>query len=1074
MPTNKKSTINIDLILSNYQAFRKELVESINNAGRLKKEFKDVSLGDDSLKKQLDHIDKVISILTTKVSKDGKLSLSTVKELQNELSKIGKLARGLEESEGKRLSSVKFREKYNQLNGENSLLQKQLKIYNDLNTKLQEQQAILEKNSNLRSYLSNKQTTKGIDSILNAGLSDDQIKNIIIPASKTGAFTKAQKERQEEYGLDEADIKILANAFSELSKKTEQARKNIENLNKELGETKTKVDAETVKLQELLQQGITTSYNATDMVNATTTTSGYLNQLTEEAKKTNQGMIDLSGSTEKTTSTFQEATKAIISSRVVMRTLRSIMNEAIRTVREMDKALTGMTAVTGKSREEVLSYIPVLKKLAQETSSTMTDVANLTTEYLRQGRGMEDALELAKQTAKAAQIAEISTAESLTYMTSAINGFNLAASDAAHVSDVFANVAAKTATDYEQLAVALSKVSAQANLAGMSLEFTTGLLAKGIETTQEAPESIGTALKTIVARMRELTDYNKVLEDGTSINKVEKALAAAGIQLRDSTGGFRDLEAVFNDLGPKWDNLNTMQQQAIAQSIAGTRQQSRFVAIMQDWDRTLEAVDMAQDSAGASAYQYSKMAEGLNATITNLTTSWQGFTTSLVDTEFIIGLLKLATNFLNTLTEAAPLFKTIGIATLAIVGYTKANNLLLDYKWKKHLEILALEKQAGIEGIKNGKELQTAIILKQTELDLEREKLEESEEITKEKLKQLQIEKEQAMLMVAQNSTLTEKQKIVTKQEISARYDKIENDIRSQTLSRDRMNNLNSELSQLQAVNKNILATKLKNLKTDIKILFTNTANLSETQKQHMVKNKSLLTDLKILFTSKKKAQAEGGVLKTMKEAQATQLASLGTTLAIVAAIAAVAALIYAIVQDFNSIENAQKKILENNNKIYEANQSKNSLQDLIDQYDELDRKVNKTKEDIEKMNELEASMKEVEGVTNIESARSKIRELDSEVYEAQFDNLKQTLKAYAKEGEKILDFSEFTSTLSDLTNELITSRLEYLAAYKGLTEDEILIAKEVSGKTAQGIDYNKVMKEAQQYAFDTTSTGEG
>lgn len=217
----------------------------------------------------------------------------------------------------------------------------------------------------------------------------------------------------------------------------------------------------------------------------------------------------------------------------------------------MDESITGMMVVTGKTREEVESYIVAIKNVSAATSTAMTDVANLVTEYVRQGRTMKDALLLAEETAKAAKIAGISTRDSIIYMTSAINGFNLAVKDATRVSDIFANLAAVSATNYEQLAVALSKVSAQANMAGMSIEYTTALLAKGIETTQEAPESIGTALKTILARMRELTDYGKTLEEGTSVNRVESALRAAGIELRTVNGEFRDLEDVFNELGPK-------------------------------------------------------------------------------------------------------------------------------------------------------------------------------------------------------------------------------------------------------------------------------------------------------------------------------------------------------------------------------------------------------------------------------------------------------------------------------------------------------------------------------------------
>ena len=67
----------------------------------------------------------------------------------------------------------------------------------------------------------------------------------------------------------------------------------------------------------------------------------------------------------------------------------------------------------------------------------------------------------------------------------------------------------------------------------------------------EAPETIGTALKTVLSRMRELTDYGKTLEDGLDVNRVEKALTNVGIALRDSNGQFRDMESVLTEVGMK-------------------------------------------------------------------------------------------------------------------------------------------------------------------------------------------------------------------------------------------------------------------------------------------------------------------------------------------------------------------------------------------------------------------------------------------------------------------------------------------------------------------------------------------
>lgn len=296
-----------------------------------------------------------------------------------------------------------------------------------------------------------------------------------------------------------------------------------------------------------------------------------LEKVAEAAKTTGNAEVELTQTTNKTNQSFQGLGKTLAKTHIGYQLLKRVFRESLKTVQDMDRALTDMTVVTGMSREEARSYVSTMQDIASATSTAMTEVANLTTEYLRQGRTMKDALELARETAKAAKISGLSTSDTVQYITAAINGFNLAATQASHVSDVFSKLAALSATSYENLAIALSKVSAQANLAGVSLEYTSALLAKGMETTQEAPESIGTALKTVIARMRELKDYGSTLEDGANVNKVEAALKAAGIQLRDVNGEFRNLEDVFNELGPQWDTLNKMQQQAIAQAVAGTR-----------------------------------------------------------------------------------------------------------------------------------------------------------------------------------------------------------------------------------------------------------------------------------------------------------------------------------------------------------------------------------------------------------------------------------------------------------------------------------------------------------------------
>ena len=236
---------------------------------------------------------------------------------------------------------------------------------------------------------------------------------------------------------------------------------------------------------------------------------------------------------------------------VALRAIKKAVREAVKTVKELDRALTEQAMVTGLTRKQTYELLGTYQNMAARLGATTKEVSSTMTQFLRQGRSINESLKLTEAAVSAAKVAGISAADSINYLTTAINGFRLSADDAMKVSDKFAAVAASAATSYEEIAIALSKVAAQANLAGMSIDYTTALLTKGIETTREAPETIGTALKTVIARMRELGDYGETLGGDTDINNVESQLAYIGIALRDNNGELRSTEDVLNELGGK-------------------------------------------------------------------------------------------------------------------------------------------------------------------------------------------------------------------------------------------------------------------------------------------------------------------------------------------------------------------------------------------------------------------------------------------------------------------------------------------------------------------------------------------
>lgn len=332
---------------------------------------------------------------------------------------------------------------------------------------------------------------------------------------------------------------------------------------------------------------------------------------------------------------------------MVLRQLRRLWREAITTITELDKQLTTQAMVTGMTREETWNLVSTYQELADATGLAQTTIAGVTTEYLRQGESLENALTLTKAAAASATVAGISASDSVKYLTTAIHGFKLEAGEALEVSDKFAALAASAATNYEDLAIALSKVASQAALAGMSMDYTLALLTTGLDVTQEAPESIGTALKTVIARMREISDYGKTLEDDTDINQVESGLEAVGIKLRDNVGELRSTEDVLKELGGKWQDLSANQQAAVAKALAGTRQQSRLVAIMENYQKVQEYEQTAMTSIGATTAQQVTYLQGMEAATNKLQNTYQSLIKSIISSDEAIGLVNMLQGMLK-------------------------------------------------------------------------------------------------------------------------------------------------------------------------------------------------------------------------------------------------------------------------------------------------------------------------------------------------------------------------------------------------------------------------------------------
>ena len=360
----------------------------------------------------------------------------------------------------------------------------------------------------------------------------------------------------------------------------------------------------------------------------------------------------------------------------IVRTFSKVVRSAFQSVKELDEAMNNIAVVTDYTTTDLWNQIDAYTAMAQATGSTIKGSYEVAQLYYQQGLTDAEVMAAANETLKMARISNIDYAAATDYATAAVKGFGLAYQDLAHINDVYSNLAAKTAADTEEISIAMSKVASIAHSTGMELETTAAFLTQIIATTREAPETAGTALKTVIARFAEVKKLVSQGEDtgtdeeGTevSVNKIEEALKTAGVALRDTTGQMRNLDDVFIELASRWDSLDTMQQRYIATQAAGSRQQSRFLAMMNDYEGLQETLGYAMDSAGASQEQFNKTLDSLQSKLNNLSNAWTEFSTGIMNSDFIKGGVDVLTKILDMINDIT--------GTLGSSGSTISKTLL--------------------------------------------------------------------------------------------------------------------------------------------------------------------------------------------------------------------------------------------------------------------------------------------------------------------------------------------------------------------------------------------------------------
>lgn len=320
-------------------------------------------------------------------------------------------------------------------------------------------------------------------------------------------------------------------------------------------------------------------------------------------------------------------------------------------VYEFDEAITNLTMATGANKEEIKLLTKEYSKLGDELSSTVTDITISATEWLKQGKTIEETNTLIRDAMVLSKIGNLSSADSTKYLTSAMKGYKVSVEDTLSVVDKLSAVDMESATDVGGLAAGMSEVAASANLAGVSMDKLLGYLASIGEVTQSGMSETGTTLNAIFSRMgniklARLKDYQNSGED---LSNVETVLRGLTISLRDSSDSFREYDDVLDETAGRWSSFSEVQQRAIASAFAGTHHLNEFIILMENYDNALKYTETSMRSSGEATQKFEAYQESLAGHTERFKNSFIGLSDTIVDSEFLKTAIDGGTSFVSVL-----------------------------------------------------------------------------------------------------------------------------------------------------------------------------------------------------------------------------------------------------------------------------------------------------------------------------------------------------------------------------------------------------------------------------------------
>lgn len=360
------------------------------------------------------------------------------------------------------------------------------------------------------------------------------------------------------------------------------------------------------------------------------------NSLAKSISLSDASMLKVNDKLKEMIKTLGNTMRWEISSKV-LRGFESALNNAYGYAQDLNKSLNDIRIVTGYNTDQMAKFAKEANKAAKALSTTTTDYTKASLIYYQQGLTDKEVQERTNATVKMANVTGTAAEEVSSQLTAVWNNFADGSKNLEYYADVMTALGAATASSSDEISQGLNKFAATAQTVGLSYEYAASALATVTAATRESADVVGTAFKTLFARIQDL-ELGETLDDGTTLGSYSQALAKVGIDIKDTNDEIKTMDTLLTEIAGKWQTMSKDAQIALAESVAGTRQYTQLMALMNNWGSFQENLQVSYSSSGTLDEQAEIYAESWEAAEKRVTASAEEMYSKIINDEAFIKL----------------------------------------------------------------------------------------------------------------------------------------------------------------------------------------------------------------------------------------------------------------------------------------------------------------------------------------------------------------------------------------------------------------------------------------------------